>query len=822
MEVFFRDLRHTLRNLARTPGFSLTVVLVMALGIGAAAALFTVVNSVLLKPLPLPDSNRLVRAYEADSVIKVGGSVAGGTYKFWRDQNRTFQQIAISSEDDFNLSSSGGQLPERIEAELSTWQAFSVLGVQPAYGRLFTSDEDRAGANQTTVLTWGFWKRRFGGDPSVIGHTLLLDAKPYTIVGILPQWFSYQNPRIQLWVPVYPEFPAQMMESHDSHNFVVIGKLRPGVSIEAARADLAHISFQRRKQFPEGPVFDSANVRPLLDAETYKVKTVLYALFAATGCLLLIACLNIANLLVARSASRRRESAIRTALGGSRVRLVRDRVLESAVLSLTGGILGILLAQMGLQWLVAQRTDLPRADAIHLDAVAVLFSVAVAVFCGVVAGLAPGLAEDDQQILLTLQESSRSVSGGRSSLRLRRGLLSVEVALTVVLLIGAGLFLRSYQKLRSVDIGVPTGNVLTMSVNLPDVAFKQGPVNTPDAAYKEGAKKIAFFAQLKDRIAALPGVRAVALTTVLPGQYYGEDDAVSIAENPPLPKGKWLDADVRFVDPGYFQTMQIPLLKGRVFSPDDRLERSRLVIVSASFVQKFLEGKDPVGKHVNDLNNAPLGTKDPKNEIVGVVGDVLAIPNAPAEPTIYFPLYDGIRGDLVLAVHTAADPLAMALPVQRVVAQLDSNLPVSDVLSYDEVVGKSSAEASFDAVLLAVFAVLSLILAGVGLFGVLSFIVAQRTGEIGVRMALGAQRKDVLRLMLADGLRPAVIGLVLGLVASAGVTRLVQSLLYGTQALDPMVFVLVSLALLAVAGGACLMPAWRASRLDPIEALRTE
>lgn len=810
MEVLFRDLRHNIRNLARTPGFSLIVILVMALGIGATAALFTVVNSVLLKPLPLPDSARLMRAYESDTKIRVGGYVAGGTYQYWRDQNRTFQQIAISSEDDFNLSSSGGQLPERIQAELCTWQALPLLGVQPAYGRFFTADDDRAEAPETTVLTWGFWKRRFGGDPSVIGHTLLLDAKPRIIIGILPEWFSYPNPRVQLWVPVYPEFPAQMMESHDSHNFNVIGKLRPGVSIDAARADLARISFQRRKQFPEGPIFDSANIRPLLDAETYKVKAILYALFASTGCLLLIACLNIANLLVARSAARRRESAIRTALGGSRGRLVRDRVLESVVLSLSGAVIGILLAQIGLQWLVAQRTDLPRAEAIHLDAVAVLFSVAVAVLCGVAAGLAPALVEDEQQILLTLQESSRSVSGGRSSLRLRRGLLAVEVALTVVLLIGAGLFLRSYEKLRAVDIGVPTANVLTMSINL------------PDGSYQDGAKKIAFIEQLKERVGALPGVRAVGFTTVLPGQSYGEDDSVTIAENPPLPKGAWQDAEVRFVDPGYFQAMHIPLLEGRVFSPDDREERSRVVIASASFVKEFLQGKDPIGKHVNDFNNAPLGTKDPKNEIVGVVGNVLTVPNVPEQPTLYYPIYNGIRGDLVLAVHTAADPLTMALPVQRVVAQLDSNLPVSDILSYDEVVGKSSAEASFDAVLLAVFAVLSLILAGVGLFGVLSFIVAQRTGEIGVRIALGAQRKDVLRLMLADGLRPAVIGLVLGLGASAGVTRLVQSLLYGTQALDPMVFVLVSLALLVVAGGACLLPAWRASRLDPIEALRTE
>jgi predicted permease len=384
------------------------------------------------------------------------------------------------------------------------------------------------------------------------------------------------------------------------------------------------------------------------------------------------------------------------------------------------------------------------------------------------------------------------------------------VALTVVLLVGAGLFLRSYQKLRAVDIGVPTANVLTMDMQL------------PDAGYKDGAKKIAFYEQLLERVKALPGVRAAGITTVLPGQGYGEDDAITIRENPPLAKGNWLDTVVRFVDPGYFQTIGIPLLRGRFFSPDDRLSHSKYVIVSESFVRQFMDDRDPLGKHVVDFNNGPIGDKNGDNEIVGVVADVRTVPNRPAEPTEYFPIYDGVRNDPVLAVHTATNPLNFASPVQHIVAQLDPNLPVANILSYDQVVGKSTAEASFDAVLLGVFAALSLLLAAVGLFGVLSYLVSQRTGEIGVRIALGAQREHVLRLMLTDGLRPAIIGLVIGLIASAGVTRLIQSLLYGTQPLDPNVFGLVSVVLLAVAAVACLVPAWRASRLDPIEALRTQ
>ena len=816
MESLLRDLRYGTRTLARTPGFSAIVILVMALGIGSTIALFTVVNSVLLKPLPLPAVDRLVRAFEADTVLHFQDNVvAGGTFKSWQDGNRSFQQIALLSDDEYNLSSSNGQLPERIQAEIGSWSALPLLGVQPAYGRLFTATDDRSGAPETTILTWGFWKRRYGGDPSLLGHTILLDEKPFTVIGILPAWFIYPDPSVQLWTPLYPEAPPQMMETHDAHNFDVIGKLKPGVSLAAAQADLSGISAQERKQFPEGPVFNAANLRPLLDAETRDVKTPLYALFAATGCLLLIACLNIANLLVARSAARRKELAIRTALGGSRGRLIRERVTEAVLLSLVGGALGIGFAQIALKWLVHLRPDLPRVDSIHLDTAAILFSAGVAILCGVAAGLAPAVGENDQQVLHVLQESSRSVSPGHSSVQLRRGLLAAEVALTVVLLVGAGLLLRSYQRLRAVDIGIPTRNILTMSLNLPDAPYGR-------SEFARSPKKVAFYDQLLERVRALPGVRAAGLSTVLPGQGHHTDHAITIHEDPPLARGKWLDASVRFVDPGYFQAMRIPLLKGRYFSEDERLDRSKFVIVSESFVSQIMQGRDPLAKHVDDPNIELPGEASDSSEIVGVVGDVREYPDSPPRPTIYFPLYSGLRNDVTLAVRTASDPLNFALPVQRVIAQLDPNLPVADVLSLDEVIGKSTLSASFDATLLAIFAILSLVLAAVGLFGVLSYVATQRQGEIGIRIALGAQREQVLRLMLLDGLKPAIFGLVAGLIASAATTRLIASLLYGTQPLDLTVFVLVSVALMLVAAVACFVPAWRASRLDPMQALRTE
>ncbi|WP_446745150.1 ADOP family duplicated permease [Silvibacterium acidisoli] len=812
VESLLRDIRYGVRTLGRSPGFTLIAIIVLALGIGSTVALFTVVNSVLLKPLPLPEPDRVMAIHEADTIAKVdNNSVAGGTFESWRDGNKSFEKIAIATQMDVNLSASNGQLPERVQGVISTAEALPLLGVRPVYGRLFNATDDSYGANGTVLVSWGFWKRRFGGDPGAVGRTILLDAKPHTIIGVLPAWFTYPDQRVQLWTTVYFWAAPETMHSHDSHNFAVIGRLKQGVSAAAAQADLSSISLSERKLHPDGPVFNAASVRPLLESETRDVKTVLYALFAATGCLLLIACLNIANLLVARAATRRRELAIRTALGGSRGRLIREQLVEALLLSFAGTALGLLLAQGALMWLVHLRSDLPRVDAIHLDLYAILFSVGLAVICGVVAGLAPALIEDEAQVVRALQESSRAVSGGHRSVHLRRALLSVEVALTVVLLVGAGLFLRSYQKLCETSIGVPTDHVLTMTLSLPDMSYR-GP-----------AKKVAFEETLIDRIRVLPGVRAVSVTTLLPGADNGEDDAITIHEDPPLKQGDWLDASVRFVDPGYFESMKLPILKGRSFSPDERLGHNKYAIVSESFVREIMHGRQPLGKHVDDANNNQPGEKgEASNEIIGVVGNVREVPGETGRPTVYFPLYGGLHGYVQLAVHTEGDPLQMAIPVQKTVAALDSNLPVSDVLSYDQLIGKNNVSESFDATLLSIFAVLSLVLAAVGLFGVLSYIVAQRTGEIGVRIALGAQREQVLRLMLVDGMKPALFGLVLGLIGSIATTRLIQSLLYGTKALDPVVFATVAAALLAVAGLACLVPAWRASRLDPMQALRTE
>jgi putative ABC transport system permease protein len=807
VEALGRDARIGTRTLLRSPGFALTAILVMALGIGANVALFTLVRSVLLRPLPFPNANQLVEVYEADAHGAFQDNVvAGGSYSTWRDQSRSFSQLAIKQWRDYDLSGSGNQLPEVVGAQMASWNIFPLLGVQAARGRLFTADDDRPGVNATVVLSWGLWKRRYGGDPGIVGRSILLDARSNTVIGILPAWFTWPDPSVQLWTPLYHEKSPEVMQMYVAHSFDVVGRLRPGVTLEQASGELNAMQREIRRVHPDGPVHDAVNLRPLLDAQTHGVKNGLYTLLGATGCLLLIACLNIANLLVARAAARGKETAIRTALGGSRMRLLREQVVESTLLSCAGGLLGLLVAEGIVHWLISTREEIPRANAIHMDWVVIAFALAAILGCGLLAGLIPALTSRDTQVLTALQESGRSHSGGRRKARLRQTLLALEVGLTVVLLISAGLLLRSYWQLRSVNLGCATSNVLTMELHL------------PKSRYRTDVSRIAFFEQLTDQARALPGVADAGLSTVLPGQEARRDDVFIISEHPPLAQGQVLDAQTRSVDPDYFRAMEIPIVEGRALLSSERGPDAQEVVVSQAFVRQFFPNEDPLGRHVvADMVFGPMPLR-----IVGVAADTRYDVAAPPYPTIYYPLYAGGELSVMLAVRSRSDAAPMALPVQKVISRLDATLPVAHVLTMEQIVGHSTDDARFGATLLVAFAVLSLLLAMVGLFGVLSFMVAQRTTEIGIRIALGAERQQIMRQMLRDGLRPALWGLVLGLAASVGVTRLIASLLYGTRPLDPAVFVVVSGTLLLLAALACLLPAWRASRLDPMQALRTE
>jgi putative ABC transport system permease protein len=806
LESLARDLRFSLRTLRSTPGFTVIAILVMALGIGANVALFTVVRGVLLKPLPFHDPDRLVMLYEAglqNDDASGPNVVSGGMYAEWKHQSRSFSSLALAKGIRVGLSGSGGQLPEKLKSALFSWNMLSTLGVQPALGRDFTEADDKPGANGTVLLSWGLWKRRFGGDPAILNQTIDLDAQTYTVIGVMPAWFDFPDSSTQLWTPVYHDKPEDEMTSFSNHMFRVVGRLKPGVSASQSVADLSVISQRIHNEHLSDPfVFRSASSRPLLEHIVGEIKKPLYLLLEATCCLLLIACLNVANLLVARAAARRKELAIRTALGGSWLRLIGERLMECLLLSASGGALGLLLAFAALQWLTRTRLDMSRVESIHIDRMVAAFTVGVIVLCALFSGLIAALSSSDKSILGALHEASRSVGGNSARASVRKVLLTLEVGLTVTLLIGAGLLVKSYERLRSADMGCLTQDVITMHLGL------------PDARYATPAQRANFYDALLDRVRALPGVDAAGFATAVPGQGYQMDWSFTIVEHPPLPQGSGLFALSRWADPKYFGAMGIPILRGRTFDSGKRLDAADEVIISQSFANQYFPGEDPLGRH--------LRARGQNAVIVGMVGDTRYEIGEPPRPVQYYPLDAGIENVGALVIRSSHNLEQFALPVQRIVSEMNPDLPVSDVLTMNELLGQSTVDQSFNTALLVAFATLSLALAGVGLFGVMSYIAAQRKTEIGIRVALGATREQVMRKMLLDGMRPAVFGLIGGLAASLEAGQLMRDLLYEIKPLDPAVYAAVAATLLAVAAFACIVPAWRGSRVDPMQALRAE
>ena len=811
VENLFRDLRIAVRTLLRSPGFSIIAVLVMALCIGAATSLFTIVRSVLLRPLPFQDPEKLVMVYEhfrnpSDNIDGFNYNVVSpADYYDWRSQTHGFKDMGIWRYAQFNLTGEHGELPELIEARGGSWNLLPLLGVQAAIGRTFVESEDRPDGN-AAMLTWSFFERRFGGDASIVGRQIHLDAKPYTVVGVLPKWFTYPDARAQVWVPYQEGMPPEVLKHHDYHFNRVVARLKEGVSLADATAQVEAVQYRLHLQYPTDPVAEDVAPRAMNEDLARNVKKPLIVLLCAVGCMLLIGCLNVANLLVARGAARQREVAIRSALGAQRSTLMRPQLMETLLICIAGGASGVLLSIVATQWLASAWKDLPSAQSIQVDFTVLAFACGLVFAAALFAGLVPALSTTGKGVIKALQTSLRTGGASTSRTALRKTLLTVEIAVTVVLLIAAGLLLKTFLRLRTADVGSVTENVLTLNYSLPKQKY-----DTP-------AKVNAFNESLLERLRAMPGVRAVALGSTVPAGGYGGDDVFTVKEHPPVKPGEDLpDAITRWADPGYFSALQIPLLKGRFFTNDERADRSRKVIVSRSLVTQYFHGEDPIGKHLH----VPAHL-DADYEIVGVVADTLWRVDQPVKPMMYFPILEGDGKAQALAVRTGSDPLAMSVPVQKQIAALVPELPVSDVLTMQQIIAESLGNASLSASMVLAFALLSLLLASVGLYGVLSYITTQRTGEIGVRMALGAQRPHVLRLMLSDGLRPALYGLVLGLVASAGAVRLIQSMLYGTKPLDPAIFASVAATLLAVAAVACLVPAWRASRIDPMQALRTE
>jgi predicted permease len=803
LETFLRDLRILIRTLARQPGFSAVATLVIAVGIGATTSLFTVVWSVLLKPLPFDRPEQLVRLYESSDRFPEN-VVTPGIYREWKRESRSFSDLALyQAWPQYNLSDQGS-LPEQVRATVCSSNLFATLGVQPGIGRSFTAEDDQPSGNGTVILSWALWKRRFGGDSSVIGRKINLDAKPYIVIGVMPRWFAFPEQKVQIFLPVYHERTPEKMAKIDNHQFVVIGRLKAGVTREQAAQEVSAIVRHIHDAHLDLPFVSSgAGIRPLIDYLVGDVRPALYMLLAATGCMLLIACLNVANLLTARSAARRREIAIRTALGGGRFRLIREQLIETFVLFSVGGAAGLALAYAALRWLVISRSDMVRVESIGIDAVVVGTVAGLVLICALLAGLIPVLASRSENLLAGLQESSRGSTSGSSRTRVRKVLVGAEVAFTVVLLVSAGLLLKSYMRLRSNDLGCATDNILTMHFTLPEVQ------------YSKLVQRMAFFDDLLARVRALPGVDAAGLVRAVPGEGYFGDGDVTIVEHPPLPQGQTLLAIVRWADLGYFASLSIPFLRGRTFGSDQHLDRANEAIISAEFARQYFPTEDPIGKHLIDFGRRSY-------EIVGVVGDTRHELARPPEPTMYFSIDAGTSSDAALVIRAGRDPESFALPVQKVIQQMDRELAVSDVLTMNQIINKSSLDANFEATLLAAFAGISLLLAAVGLFGVLAYLVTQRRTEIGIRLALGAQREHVLHLMLLDGLAPALGGAAAGSVLAIAAAQLIRSSLYATKPLDPAVFAGVIGLVFGVAITACLLPAWRASRVLPATVLRSE
>jgi predicted permease len=698
-------------------------------------------------------------------------------------------------------------LPELVSARGGSWNLFPLLGVPAAIGRTFAESEDRPDGT-AVMLTWNLFERRFGGDQSIVGRQIHLDGKPYTVVGVLPKWFAYPDAKVQVWVTFASGMPPEVLKHHDYHFSRVVARLRPDVSLASALNQVEALQYRLHSQYLNAPVAEDVVPRTINDDLAKDVKKPLLLLMCSVGCMLLIGCLNVANLLVARGAVRQKEVAIRGALGAQRLTLIRGQLTESLLICLAGGGGAVLLSLAATNWMASTWKDLPNAVGIHADGVVLGFACALVFSAALLAGLLPAISSTGKAVFASLQASSRNTTGNLSRATLRKTLLTVEIAVTVVLLIGAGLLIRSFVRLRSTDVGCVTDNVLTLDYSL------------PAQKYASPEKVNAFNEALLEQVRAMPGVRAAALGSGVPGAGAGEDDAFTIPEQPPIAQSTALpDALYRRVDPGYFSALQIQLLKGRFFTSDDRIGHPKTVIISHQLEQQYFPGQSPLGKH---LHVVPYGDAD--FEIVGVVADTLYQVGQPSRPVMYYPVLSGSSGPggLTLVVRTASDPLAMSVPVEKEIAALDPELPVSNVQTMQQAIGDSLGNTSFSATLVLSFAVLSLVLASVGLYGVLSYLMTQRTTELGVRMALGAQRDQVLRLMLFDGLRPAIIGLALGALASAGITQLIGSMLYDTRPLDPLVYVTVTLSLLMVATLASMIPAWRASRLDPMQALRAE
>jgi putative ABC transport system permease protein len=792
-----RDLRYAVRQLTDNPGFTAVAVLALAVGIGATTSIFTVINGVLLRPLPYPAPEELVRVHEI--VPQYGRfSVAPATFLDWRQQNTVLERIAAWDGSTATLGTASG--PERVSSAEVSWDVFQLLEVEPVLGRGFRAEEEHPGRNNVIVLSHGMWQRRFGGDRGVLGRIVALSGTPVAIVGVMPAGFHFPARDTEFWRPLALE-PANA--TRGGHYLGVIARMKNGVTVQQANAELKTISERLALQYPQASAEESAEVIPLHDNVVGRVRPALLTLLAAVGVVILIACANVANLLLVRASVREKEIAIRIALGAGRVRLVRQMLVESLVLALAGGVLGLLLAYAAIDPIqTLSAGSVPRVQDVVIDRRVLGFALVVSVLTGVIFGLAPAWQASRGEIGDVLKEGGRSsvVSGGR---RLRSALLIGEVALSIVLLVGATLLVRSFFRITSVDPGFRADEVLAFRIAL------------HEPSYPEPHNQVAFYERLRDDLEALPEVSAAGMAQTLPlrGDYVL---SFAIEGRPAADSGAGVSANYRSVTEGYFQALGIPLMHGRTFTAGDGADAPKVAIVDEAFVRRHFPTEDAIGRGI-DIGNGTDGFY----KIVGVVGDVHHEGlDANPEPTMYVPLAQDAFDTIWVVAKSGKDPSSLSAAVRQVVHDIDPGLPVYSVVPLSEVLSDSVAERRFSMLLLGLFAVSALFLAAVGLYGVVAYGVSQRTQELGVRMAMGARPADLLRMVIGGGLKLALAGVVIGLAGALALARIISSMLFGVTPFDPASYLATAVMLLAVATLACYLPARRATRVDPIVALR--
>ncbi len=815
MSGIFQDIRYAARQVRKAPGFAMVAVITLALGIGANTAIFSVVNGVLLRPLALSDPDRLVRIWHTPPQSSFPGistfSVSPANYLDWQSQNHVFESMAIYGFRGFTLTS--GDKPEQVDVGAVSAGFFPTLGVRPELGRVLSTDEDQPGRSNVVVLSHRLWQERFGSNRVIVGNYIKLDGASYLVAGVMPASFRFPD-FAQMWTPL--AWTDQEKAIRGNHNLVVIARLRPGVDMKQAQAEMDTISRRLEQQYPVDDKGWGAVVIPLHADMVSDVRPALLVLLGAVGFILLIACVNVTNLSLARIFSRHKEIAIRTAMGASSTRIMRQILVESVLLALIGGALGLSYAHFGIRLIMAFLAPrLPNFVEAALDLKVLVFTALVSVLTGVVAGILPALHLSRGNLNQALKQGLGRTDSDSSGNRTRSALVVVEVSLSLVLLIGAGLMIRSFQMLREVNPGFDSGGVLTMTTAISGTKFS------------DAVQQARFFDRVLERTRTLPGVVSAGVIDDLPLNGNGSHQPIAVEGQPVVPMSEQPEVDVRAVTPGYMSALRVPVLRGRDVDDTDIAGRPPATVISASLAKQFWPHENPIGKHIS-LTFFPGVVR----EVVGVVGDVKSdgLDQTRTPATLYVPLAQLTPSSggpwrsfpMTLVVRCASNPSSLVSAVTNAIRQVDSEVPVRDIFTMDELVATSLSQQRFTLLLLGAFAVLALMLAAIGIYSVLSYSVRRRVQEIGIRLALGARISDVLRMIVIEGMRPTLLGVTIGVVGALALGQVMSSLVYGVKPTDPLTFLAVAVVLAVVALSATIIPAYRAAKVDPMVALRYE